>query len=312
MNVSVSMRIQKRERLIKEMKKNYLLYLLLILPVIYFIVFKYIPMYGIILAFRQHFPGKSMFGEHWVGLKYFRLFMGDATFWNVFKNTILLSVFNLAIGFPIPIIFALMLNEIRSGGHKRFVQTVSYLPKFFSTVVVVGMIKSLLSPSTGIINEIIANFGYEKIFFVNEASWFRAIYIASDVWQFMGWNAILYIAALANVDIQQYEAAIIDGANRWQQTIYVTIPGITPTIIICFTLAVGQMLQIGFEKVLLLYTPSIYSTADILQTYVFRMGLELGNFSYSTAVGLFQAVISLTLLWFTNYLARTYTEYSLW
>ncbi len=294
------------------LKKYGLLYCLIILPIVYLVLFKYVPMYGIVLAFRQHYPGRAIFGEHWVGLKYFKMFLTDNTFWKVFKNTLLLSIFNLIISFPIPIIFALMLNEIKSKNSKKFIQTVSYLPRFFSTVVVVGIIKSLLSPSTGIVNEVIQFFTGDKILFLSEPGWFRTIYIFSDVWQFMGWNAILYIAALSGIDNQQYEAAMIDGANRWKQTIHITIPGIMPTIIICFTLAVGNMLMIGFEKVLLLYSPIIYSTADILQTFVFRMGIDQGHFSYSTAVGLFQSLISLVLLWTTNWFARKYTDYSLW
>lgn len=296
----------------RAIRKDYQLYLLLVLPIAYYIIFRYIPMYGIVLAFRKHLPGKSIFGERWVGLMYFKIFLGDSTFWRVFRNTVLLSAFNLLIGFPIPIAFALLLNEIRNSRAKKFVQTISYLPRFFSTVVVVGMMSAILSPSTGIVNNLLASLGMERIFFMNDEGWFRPIYIISDVWQFMGWNAIIYIAALAGVDPQLYEAALMDGANRRQQTRHITIPGILPTITINFILAVGYMLSLGFEKVLLMYTPNIYDTADILQTYVYRIGLVQGNFSYSTAVGLFQAVVSLLLLWSANQFARRTSDYSLW
>lgn len=296
----------------KAIKKDYILYILLVLPLIYYIVFKYIPMIGVLIAFRRYHPGGSIFGSQWVGLKYFKLFITDITFWNVFKNTILLSVYNLIIGFPIPIIFALLLNEINNSILKRFIQTVSYLPKFFSTVVVVSMLNVLLSPSSGIVNGVLSHLGIKAIFFLNEPSWFRTIYISSELWQFMGWNAILYIAALSNVDVQLYEAARIDGANRWKQTLNVTIPGIMPTIVITFILAVGYMLSVGFEKILLLYNPSTYQTADVLQTYVYRIGLIGNNYSYSTAIGLFQSLISLILIWAVNQFSRKFSEFSLW
>ncbi len=294
------------------MKKYWQLYLLLLAPLTCLILFRYLPMYGIILGFRKFVPGKSPFGVEWVGLKYFSRFLTDPTFWNVFKNTIVLSALNLTIGFPCAIIFALCLNEVRSLGVKKAVQTISYLPKFLSTIIVVVMINTILSPSTGVVNEILKFFGRDPIFFTNESGWFRVIYVVSDIWQFMGWNAILYIAALSRVDEQLYEAAELDGANRWKQTIHVTIPSIMPTIVITFILAVGQMLNTGFEKILLLYSPGIYDVADVIQTYVFRIGLEGNNFSYATAVGLFQSVVSLIILAVTNSLAKRYSDYSLW
>lgn len=288
------------------------LYALLFLPILYFIVFKYIPMAGNIIAFRQYKPGLSVFGTSWAGLKYFRMFLNDPTFWKVFQNTIVLSMSNLIIGFPFPIIFSLLLNEIDSKVIKRFIQTTSYLPKFFSTVVVVSMINMVLSPSTGILNKLLMALGNESIYFLNEPGFFKGIYIISDLWQFMGWNAILYIAALTNIDPQLYEAASIDGAGRWQQTLHITIPGIMPTIVITFILSVGYILGIGFEKVLLLYSPSTYETADVIQTYVYRMGIIGNSYSYATAIGLFQAVISLILLFSVNAFAKRFTETSLW
>lgn len=305
---------KKNRYKLKKMKKDYRMYLLLILPLIYFTIFKYAPMYGITIAFKRFQPGGNLLSGEWVGLLYFKMLVQDPTFWNVFKNTFLLSLSALVFGFPIPIIFALMLNEIQNNGRKRVIQTITYLPRFLSTVVVVSMMSNLLSPSTGIINEFIEFFGGERIFFMNDANWFRPIYIISDIWQFMGWNAILYIAALSGVDEHLYEAAKIDGANRWKQTIHVTIPGIMPTIVITLILAVGNTLNIGFEKVLLMYSPKIYGTADVLQTYIYRLGLAstVPRFSSATAAGLFQAVISLILLWTTNRLAKRHTDYSLW
>lgn len=299
---------------LRKMKKDYRMYLLLILPILYFAIFKYAPMYGITIAFKRFQPGGGLLSGEWVGLLYFKMLVQDSTFWNVFKNTFLLSFLALLFGFPIPIMFALLLNEVQSNGQKRVIQTITYLPRFLSTVVVVSMMSNLLSPSTGIINEFIKFFGGDPIFFMNDANWFRPIYIISDIWQFMGWNAILYIAALSGVDEQLYEAAKIDGANRWKQVIHVTIPGIMPTIVITLILAVGNTLNVGFEKVLLMYSPKIYETADVLQTYIYRLGLAstVPRFSSATAAGLFQAVISLILLWTTNMLAKRHTDYSLW
>lgn len=296
----------------KNWKRYYQLYLLLLLPIAYFLVFKYIPMAGNVLAFRKYQMGGSIFGAKWVGLKYFQMFWKDAQFWNVFKNTFVLSFLNFLIGFPIPIIFALLLNEITNNIFKRFIQTVSYLPKFFSTVVVVGMIQLLLSPSSGIVNKAIVAMGGTSVYFVTEASWFRPIYIISDIWQFMGWNAIIYIAALTNVSPDLYEAAEIDGASRWKQTIHVTIPGIMPTIAITLIMSAGYILSVGYEKILLLYSPSIYDVADVLQTYTYRLGIIQSNYSYTTAVGLFQSVISLVLLWSVNKFSKNVLDESLW
>jgi putative aldouronate transport system permease protein len=221
-------------------------------------------------------------------------------------------VLGLVFGFPIPIIFALMLNEVRSQAGKRFVQTVSYLPKFFSVVVVVSMLKVMLSPTSGVINKIIEFLGGEAIYFLIEPGWFRPIYIISDIWQFMGWNSILYIAALSNVDPQLYDAAKIDGAGYFSQMWHVTLPGIMPTIIITLILATGNILSVGFEKVFLYYSPSIYETADVIQTYVYRMGIVNNNYSYSTAVGLFQSIINLILITVVNQIAKKTSDTALW
>ncbi|MEN8077380.1 ABC transporter permease subunit [Clostridioides difficile] len=301
-----------KEQMWKQIKRDKVLYILLLIPIIYFIVFKYIPMSGIVLAFRKYEVGGSMFGSEWVGFKYFNMFLKDPYFWKIFKNTFVLSLSSLIIGFPIPIILALMLNEVQSPLLKRSVQTVSYLPKFFSTVVVVSMISIMLSPSSGIINSILSNFGMEEIYFLKETEWFRPVYIISEVWQFTGWNAILYIAALTNIDPQLYEAASIDGANRWVRMVSVTIPGIMPTIAITLILSTGSILSVGFEKVLLLYNNSTMEVADVIQTYVYRMGILSSNYSYSTAVGLFQAVINLGLISLVNYISKKTTETGLW
>lgn len=295
----------------KRIKKYFYLYLLLLLPISYYFIFKYIPMIGNIIAFRKYRLGLSIFGSEWSGLKYFKLFIGEPTFWLAFKNTLVLSVSTLIFSFPMPILFALLLNEIRNTGIKRIVQTVSYLPKFVSTVVVVAMIKELLSPQTGIINSLLENLGIAPVFFVNEPGWFRPIYIGSDIWQFMGWNSIIYIAALANIDLELYEAAVVDGANRFQQVLHVTLPGIMHTIVINLLLCIGYLLSVGFEKVLLLYTQINSSTSEVIDTFVFRIGLQNNNYSYATAINLFSGIVALILLYTANTLSRKATEISL-
>ncbi len=302
----------KLSKNIKIIGRDWQLYSLLVLPVIYYVIFKYGPMFGNIIAFRNYVPGGPIFGTEWVGLKYFKLFISDPTFWAVFKNTLIMSILQLVIGFPFPIIFALLLNEIKGSKFKKIVQTVSYLPYFLSTVVVAGMIQELLSPSSGVINMIVKHFTGSTIDFLSLPQWFRTIYVSSGIWQGLGWGAILYLAALSNINMELYDSAKIDGANRWQQTLHVTIPGIMPTIVILLILNIGGLLGIGFEKIMLLYNPLTYSTADVISTYVYRMGLVSNNFSYATAMGLFESIIGLVLIGGANHFSKKFSETSLW
>lgn len=291
--------------------KDWQLYSLVLLPVIYLIIFKYIPMFGNVIAFRRFIPGGSIFGEEWVGFYYFEMFLSDPTFYKVFTNTLVLAFLLLVITFPAPIIFALLLNEVKNHLFKRFVQTASYLPHFFSVVVVAGMVYELLALN-GPVNSLIANLGLDKINFMQLPEWFRTIFVSVDLWQGLGWGAILYLAALTGINDELYEAAKIDGANRWKQTIHITIPGILPTIVVLLILNIGNFLQIGFEKVLLLYNPLTYETADIIATYVYRVGLQSGSFSYGTAIGLFESIVGLILVFGANYVSRRITDNSLW
>ena len=294
------------------MKKNATLYIFLILPIIYFVVFKYIPMFGNIIAFRKYVPGQSYFGVSWEGFRYFEMFLKDEAFWNAFKNTVVLSGISLLICFPIPIIFSLLLNELMQKKFKKVVQSVTIIPRFLSVVVVVAMMNAMLSPSTGIVNRIIEYFGGEAIYFMNDPFWFRIIYICSELWQFVGWNSIIYMAVLSSADQEQYEAAMVDGAGKIKQAIHITLPIMLPTIAINLIISLGNILNIGFEKVLLMYTPTTYETADIIQTLVYRIGLMGANYSYGTAVGLFQGVISLTLLWMANRITNKRWGCGLW
>ena len=300
------------KRNLKIIGKDWQLYSLLLLPLIYYVIFKYGPMIGNIIAFRKYVPGGPVFGTEWIGLKYFKIFIADPTFWGVFKNTLMISVLSLIIGFPFPIIFALLLNEFKGGKFKKFVQTASYLPYFLSTVVVAGMIMELLSPSSGVINMAIKHFTGHTIDFLAKPEWFRTIYISSGIWQGLGWGAILYLAALSGINMELYESAKIDGANRWKQTLHVTIPGIMPTIVILLILNIGGLLAVGYEKILLLYNPLTYPTADVLSTYLYRMGLESNNFSYATAIGLFESIIGLILITAANQISKKVSDTSLW
>jgi putative aldouronate transport system permease protein len=293
------------------LKKDWQLYSLLILPIIYLLIFKYGPMIGNVIAFRRFMPGGNIYGEEWVGLHYFNMFINDPTFWNVFTNTLLIGGLTLLFCFPMPIIFALLLNEVKGKKFKKFVQTASYLPHFLSIVIVAGMILQLTAVN-GSINNIVEFFTGEKINFIQQAEWFRTIYITSEIWQGMGWGAILYLAALTTIDDSLYEAAKIDGANRWKQTLHITIPGILPTIITLLILNIGSFMAVGFEKILLLYNPLNYETSDVISTYLYRVGLESSNFSYATAIGLFESLIGLVLVLSANGISRKLTERSLW
>ncbi|WP_400242754.1 ABC transporter permease [Niallia sp. JL1B1071] len=292
-------------------RKDWQLYTLLILPIIYLLIFKYGPMLGNVIAFRRYMPGGKIYGEQWVGFYYFEMFINDPVFWNVFKNTLILGGITLLFCFPMPIIFALLLNEVKSKKFKKFVQTASYLPHFLSIVIIAGMILQLTALN-GSINGIVEFFTGEKISFIQSPEWFRTIYVTSEVWQGMGWGAILYLAALTTIDDSLYEAAKIDGANRWKQTLHITIPGILPTIVTLLILNIGSFLAIGFEKILLIYNPLTYETSDVISTYLYRVGLESNNFSYAAAIGLFESIIGLVLVLSANSISRKLTDRSLW
>ena len=295
----------------RPLRRDWQLYSLAVLPLLFFVVFRYLPMLGNVIAFRRYVPGGSLLGEYWVGLRYFRLFWTDPTFWHVFTNTLILGSLSLLFLFPLPVILALLLNELRGRRLKRLVQTVSYLPHFLSIVVVAGIIIQTLSVD-GVVNQGLRAIGHDPISFLQQPGWFRSIYVSSEVWQTVGWGTILYLAALTTIDQDLYEAARIDGANRWRQTWHVTLPGIRPTMVTLLILNIGTFLAVGFEKVLLLYNPLTYSTADVISTYLYRVGVVSGSFSYAAAIGLFESVIGLTLVLSANLIARRTVGTSLW
>jgi len=300
-------------KLKKHFKRNWQYYLLMLIPILYYIIFRYIPMAGNIIAFRRYRAGHSIFGDEWSGLKYFKQFIGDKTFWRAFRNTLSLNVIYLVFRFPLTLIFALLLNEIRNIHWKKFVQTVSYLPHFISMVIVTGMIRELLS-TNGPINAIVSSITGSTISFIALPQWFTTIFVTSGVWQSLGWGTILYLAAMANINPSLYEAAAVDGANHFQRVIHVTIPSILPTITTLLILDIGGLVGSGgaFEKVFLLYNPMTYEKADIISTFVFRLGLGSGNYSYATAVGLFESVLNLILLTIANQTSKKVSGAGLW
>lgn len=295
----------------KRIKKCKYLYIILIIPMLYYFFFHYMPMYGVLIAFKDYNIGKGVWGSTWVGLKHFRKFLMDTYFWKLVRNTLLLNIYGLLWGFPIPILLAIMLNEVKHSKFKRLIQTVSYLPHFISTVVVCGMVVNFLSLD-GILNQLLESLGFEKTQFLMYPQYFRTIYTASGIWQSCGWTSIIYLAALTGVDQEILEAAMIDGANRWQRIRHVTLPAITPTISIMLIMQLGKLMTLGYEKILLLYNGSTYETADIISTYVYRRGILSNDFSYATAVGLFQSVVGVILLVVANKVSKRLSETSLW
>lgn len=295
----------------KSFRKNWELYLLLTPVILYFLIFHYFPLYGLQIAFKDFIASKGIMGSPWVGVKHFERFFDSYYFWRLIKNTLGIGIFTLAVSFPIPIILALMLNEIKSLRYKKFVQTVIYAPHFLSTVVVVGMLLLFLK-TDGLVNQIIQLFGGSPIDFITEPAWFKSLYVFSDVWQTMGWSSIIYIAALAAVDPAQHEAAMIDGASKFQRIIHINIPAIMPTIVILFILNAGSVMAVGFEKVYLMQNDLNMSTSDVISTFVYRSGILEAQYSFSAAVGLFNSLINFIMLIMVNQIAKKVNETSLW
>lgn len=302
----------RRVPLARYLRNNIALYTMVLPGVLLLVIFSYFPMYGITMAFQTFKPALGFFGSPYVGLKHFERIFNDIVFKTAFRNTIVLGVYSLLISFPAPIVLALLFNEIKHSGFRRVTQTISYMPHFLSTVIVIGILRDMLSMNDGVINDLIAMFGGQKINFFVQANWFRTLYIGSGMWQGIGFSSIIYLAAISGVNPELYESAVIDGASRLKQAIYITVPCIAPTIVILFIFAVGGILGNDFQKILLMYSPATYSTADVISTYVYRSGIEGSSQSYATAVGLFTSALSLVLLAATNLLAKKLGETSLW
>ncbi|MDG0810729.1 ABC transporter permease [Cohnella rhizosphaerae] len=301
-----------KQSLLHRMKRDRV-YLLLLIPVLlYYLLFHYVPMFGIVVSFMDYNLFKGVWHSPWVGLKHYRMFFSNPDAWLIVRNTLLLGLYKFIFAFPAPIALAILFYEMRWKKFRRFVQSVSYLPFFLSSVVLSSIMIMLLSPSTGWINKAIQSLGFEPINFLQRPEWFRTIYIASDIWQMTGYGTIIFLAALAAIDPQLYEAARMDGANRWKQTVHVTLPGIIPAIVIMFILSIGGILNIPFDKAFLLGNAGNLDTADIISTYVYRIGILGGGMSYATAINLSLGLVTMLLVYLTNVASRKVGETSLW
>lgn len=302
----------KRKRWFKLFIRQKYLFLMLLPCLLWYVIFHYVPMYGLIIAFKEYDFMAGILGSQWVGLQYFKQFFENPYLWRILKNTFVISINSLVWGFPVPIIFALLLNELGSLKYKKIVQTVTYLPHFISVVIMVGLLKQLTSPTTGVINAAVTALGSEPINFFMEKSWFVPLYVLSGIWSDFGWGAIVYIAAIAGISPELYEAATVDGAGRFRRVWHITIPGIMPTVIVLFILRMGNVLNVGYEKILLMYNEGIYETADVISTYVYRNGIRNANYSFGTAVGLLNSVVALILIVITNYISNKVSDVGLW
>jgi ABC-type polysaccharide transport system, permease component len=306
--------VTKGLRFLSAFRKYKALYLLMLPGILYYVIFKYAPMYGIIIAFQDFSIGRGIMNSKFVGLKHFiEFFYVTPDSWKLIRNTIMLNLYDLIFHFPAPIILAILFNELRNQTFKRIVQSVSYMPHFLSTVVIAGILVNFLSPTTGVINHLLVRlFGMEPIMFLGLPEWFRTIYVGSEIWQRVGWGTILYLAAIAGIDPTLYDAAKIDGANRFQQIRHITLVGMRPVMIILFVLTLGNFMEVGFQKIILIYNSMNYETSDVINTFVYRRGLLDADFSFATAVGLFQSAVGFVLVVAANWLVRKYSETSLW
>ena len=304
--------VPKKKGLSLYLKRNYWFYIFLIPGMLFLLIFKYIPMGGICIAFQDFNVVKGIGGSPWVGFKHFEYLFKSADFYRIFRNSLLISFYRLIWGFPFPIILALMLNEMRSVRYKRLMQTILYLPHFISWVVVVGMIYNLLSPSTGIINYMISALGGEPISFLTNPRYFRSILVISDIWKGAGWGTIVYMAAISGIDSSLYEAALMDGASRLQRIWYITLPCIMSTVVVMLIMRMGSILSNGFEQVYLLSNALVNEVAEVFETYTYKVGLQEGRFSFATATGIFQSVIGCIMLYTTNFFSKKVGEGGLW
>lgn len=296
---------------VNDIKNKKLLYILVLPLLLYMFVFAYMPMYGILIAFKDYSPYQGILGSKWCGLKYFAMFFESQYFWQIIRNTLVINLYGLAIGFPVPIIFAILLNEVRSMRYKKVIQTVTYMPHFISIMVISTMIIEFCSADS-FINSIIAFFGGERISLLSEPKLFPMIYTVSGVWQQFGWDSIIYLAALTGINMELYEVARVDGASRFKQILHITIPGIAPTIVLMLILKIGNMLSVGYEKIILIANPLVRERSEVISTFVYSRGLQGGDYSYSTAVGLINSAVNFLLLTLANTISKKYSETSLW
>lgn len=311
--VSTEMKKQHKQ---SSFKRNYLnniqLYLMILPMLLFFILFLYKPMPSLVIAFKDYSPFKGVWGSPWVGFEYFREFFSSPFAVRIIRNTLVISLTSLVICFPMPIILALLLNELRAKKFKKAVQTISYIPHFISVVIVCGLVINFLSPTSGVVNVILQQFGIEPIYFLSKPQYFLPIYILMEIWKTTGYGSIVYISALTSIPSELYEAASVDGAGRWKQTLHVTLPSLMPTIVIMLLVRLGGILNVGYESIMLLYNPGIYETADVISTYVYRTGIAEGRYDYATAVGLINSVVAFVLVVAANKISNKLTNTGLW
>ncbi len=299
-------------RILKQIWMHRYLYAMLLIGVVYYAIFRYGPMYGIQIAFKDYRFLDGIWGSKWVGLAHFQRMFRGLGFWPVLKNTFLISLYKMIFGFPAPIILALLFNELRGKYFKRTIQTLSYLPHFLSWVILAGIFMQILSPSTGAVNYLIKFFGGEPIFFLGNPSWFRSTLVMTSIWKSIGWGSVIYLAAISGVNPELYEAATIDGANRFQQIMRITLPSIAPVISIQLILSAGSLISDDFDQIFNLYNTAVYNVGDVLSTYVYRQGLIDMKYSYSAAIGLFQNVVAVFFIMVTNFITSRISEYGIW
>ncbi len=300
--------LAKRLRL----RRNWDLYLLILPGLAFFFIFHYGPMFGLQIAFKNYSFRRGMFASDWVGFKHFEALFTSYYFPVILKNTLLISLYQLVFGFPAPLLLALLLNEVRSSRIRRIAQTITYAPHFLSITVVVSMLMAFLSPSTGLVNHWVVALGGTPHYYMTDPAWFKALYVASGIWQGAGWGSIIYLAALSGIDVQLYEAAAMDGASRWKQILHINLPSIIPTAIILFILEVGKVMNVGFEKVYLMQNDLTMDASEVVSTYVYRKGIMGAQYSFSTAVGLFNSMINFTLMLIVNRVARKVSDVRIW
>ena len=299
------------KKLLMNIKQHPWFYVMIIPAIAYFIVFHYAPMYGVIIAFQDYKPFKGISGSAWVGFKHFSDFITGPFFWRLLRNTLSINIGMLLFGFPLPILFALLLNEVRSVGFKRVVQTVTYMPHFVSSVVVCGLMV-IFCRSDGILTYVLKYLGFPENNLLTYKQYFQGLYIGMNIWQELGWDSIIYFAALTSIDVSLYEAARVDGAGRWRQMWHITLPGIAPTVVILLILRIGNLMSLGWDRIYLLYNDMVMETADVISTYVYRTGMLQVQYSYATAVGLMNSIVNIILLFSANFISRKVSDSSLW
>jgi putative aldouronate transport system permease protein len=299
-------------KIVSHLKREWQIYVLLAPTIIWFILFLYKPMYGLQIAFKDYSIFKGIGASPWIGFEHFETLFSSTQFVRAVKNTIILSAYTLFFGFPVPIILAVMFNEIINPIYKRIAQTIVYLPHFISSVIIAGIVITAFSPSAGIVNTILSWFGADPIYFLTKPEWFRPIFVGTGIWQEAGFSSIVFLAAIAGVSPSLYESAVVDGASRWQMIWKITLPSILPTILIMLIIRIGNLLEVSFEMIILLYQPATYATADVVNTYIFRQGLQSGQYDIAAAAGLFNAVVAFVLVITANTLSRRYSRTSLW